>query len=213
MGYNPICWQHISDKRLKEVFEHANMYLADVYTMLDAAPPDGSGGGRCNFAAALVLCSIFDGLSIDVYPTVGIEDDAEKRFKKLALKYLADLWGPPKHGWIALSEVGGTLYLEVRNPLAHNVARDIETGARRDGYGEPYIVRSVRGGHKPTADELESMPTWNLQWPVLWAEVPEGKTAKSLKLSVPALYWYVKKLVMRLASDASVHAHAIAHRK
>ena len=212
MAFRPIPWQQIADSRLREVFEHAHMYLADVYTMLDAVPPPNSNGGRCNFSAALVLCAVFDGIAVEVYPTKGTEPDPESRFKKLALKYLVINWGPASLGWIPLSEVGGTLYLELRNPLAHQLARDIPSGVRRTGYGEPYIVRSVKGGYQPPADELESMTSWNPEWPVLWAETPAGKQTKSLKLSVPALYWHVKDMVLKLATDTTAQSYAIANR-
>jgi hypothetical protein len=187
------------------------MYLADVYTMLDVVPPVNSNGGRCNFAAALTLCAVIDGICVEVYPTRGKEADAERRFKKLVLKYLK--WGPSKLGWIAPAEVGGTLYCELRNPLAHNVARDIPSGVRRKGYGEPYMVRSIKGGEIPTADKVESIETWDPECPVIWAEIPKGQQSKSLKLSVPALYWHVKDMVRRLAHDGAAHCFAVNHRK
>jgi hypothetical protein len=87
MVYNPVQWQNVTDERLREVFEHANMYLADVYTMLDAVPAPNSNGGRCNFSAALALCAVFDGIAVEVYPTTGAEPDTESRFKKLALQH------------------------------------------------------------------------------------------------------------------------------
>lgn len=65
---------------------------------------------------------------------------------------------------------------------------------------------------EPIADELESMTAWNPAWPVLWSEVPKGKQSKSLKLSVPALYWHVKDMVSRLGTDCAAHAYAVAHR-
>lgn len=54
MAYRPIAIDHIKDPILHEVFEHADIYLRDVYSML-AIDESVTGGGPCNFSIALVL--------------------------------------------------------------------------------------------------------------------------------------------------------------
>jgi len=98
MPYTPVDFSRVRDPLEREIFERANAYLADVYTMLHARPRRGSRGGECNFTSALTLACVIDALSIYVYPkgawaqvapcsrcgqSMRDQMDAKKRFKRI----------------------------------------------------------------------------------------------------------------------------------
>src|SRR5437762_9573031 len=93
-------------------------------------------------------------------------------------------WGPPQAGWYDKSKAAAVMYTEFRNPLVHELAADKAAKARPIEYKESAVGKwgfvAVQD-----IDVLESMPTWNDQWPTLGVEDYDG--GKRLKLSCAAL--------------------------
>src|SRR5215467_14622252 len=97
MPYSHIQFDHITDDFVREVFGRADLYLSDVYGMFTLPPPSLPGAGGGNWAIALVLLCVVDGISRHVYPTEHIVRNQEKRFRRLIRKKLH--WGPANRGW------------------------------------------------------------------------------------------------------------------
>ena len=98
------------------------MLLHDLHNIFEIA----SSGGAGNFSIAVVLLCIVDGLAVYLYPTTQV-DDQEKRFKKLIREKL--YWGPTKKGWVEQGLAAKQFYLEMRNPLVHELGVDITARA------------------------------------------------------------------------------------
>lgn len=209
MSYIPIQYDHISDNFLKEeVFRRADWLLRDVYGMFTLPPAFLQGAGGGNWAIALVLLCVIDGLSVHVFPTSTTCANQEKRFKRLIREKLH--WGPPKAGWYDKSKAAAVMYTEFRNPLVHELAADKAAKARPIEYKESAVGKwgfvSVQD-----IDALERMTTWNDQWPTLGVEDYDG--GKRLKLSCAALYWSIKQMTNALAADQGIIAAASLYRR
>jgi hypothetical protein len=197
-----MAFQHLPaaasrDQQIQRVFQHASAYLADVYTMLGAAPPANSNGGRCNFSIAVVLSCVIDGLATEIHPILPPEDQFE-RMRALVLKMR---WGSKSAGWITPLEAAKVLYTEIRNPLVHNLGADTRPRVRRPGFRDAAVVHEMVDGATAAPDEIERMQEWPEQWPVMWAKTSKQPGPKRIVVSVAALYWHVKELATRLAYD------------
>lgn len=200
MAYKTLQYDHIADTFLKdEVFRKADMLLRDVYGMFALPPaslPDAGGG---NWAIALVLLCIIDGLSCHVFPTEAIKKKQEKRFKRLIRTKL--YWGPAEKGWYDRDKAAAVMYAELRNPLVHELAIDKPAKARPKEYYESAVGKwGLVTVHDIAA--IDSMHVWNDDWPTLGVE--DYKGGKRLKLSCAALYWTVKQMVNNLAADNAI---------
>jgi len=209
MSYIPIQYNHVSDGFLKdEVFRRADWLLRDVYGMFTLPPASLQGAGGGNWAIALVLLCVIDGLSVHVFPTSQACATQERRFRQLIRERL--YWGLPKAGWYDKSKAAAVMYTEFRNPLVHELAADKAAKARPIEYKESAVGKwgfvSVQD-----IDVLESMPTWNDQWPTLGVEDYDG--GKRLKLSCAALYWSIKQMTNALAADQEVVEAASLYRR
>ena len=91
------------------------------------------------------------------------------------------------------------LYLEVRNPLTHELGGDKVTRARPSGWDEP-AIHKWHPEFKWTADELDSATTWPKEWPVLFRGQNSSGQSR-YELSTAALYWAVKALARKLLAD------------
>ena len=207
MPFHPVKCDHLTNWEMRRVFQHASGYLADVYTLMHADPgPEKSGAG--NFSIALILSCVIDGLATEIYPIQPV-DDQEKRMRVLLERMP---WGTKAQGWVTRGEAARVLYLDIRNPLAHNLAADTNPNVRRPGYADPALVKRMRDWTRPTASELEEMSEWpNKKWPVMWAEDSHGK--RRIVLSDLALYWHVKRLTVQLAADTAFLQRAVDLRK
>jgi len=192
---------------MRRVFEHANSYLGDVYTLIHADPgPEMSGAG--NFSIALILACVIDGLATEIYPIVPVHD-LQKRMQIL-LERMA--WGTRVQGWVTRQEAARVLYLDIRNPLAHNLAADTSPSVRRPGYADPALVMRMKDWARPRAPELEEIVDWpRRRWPMMWAENSHGN--RRIVLSDLALYWHVKQLTVELAADVECLRNAMDLRK
>ena len=107
------------------------MRLHDVYGMFTLPGDDGKGGG-CNYVNTLVLLCVVDGISREFYPSRLVKDQ-EKRFKKL----LRDkLYWSAKGLWIDKAEAALELYLDVRNPLVHELGGENAPRASKNAHNE-----------------------------------------------------------------------------
>jgi hypothetical protein len=171
MPYRPVAYKHVPDAFLKEeIFRRADWLLSDAYGMFGLRPVSGTGGG--NWAIALVLLCVVDGISRHVYPIAGTQ---EQRFKRLIRDKLH--WGPNSKGWYPIENAAVVLYTELRNPLVHELAID-----------KPARARSRAGIDKETAigkwgpvperlqdiEAIDAMPTWDDDWPTLSVENYDG---------------------------------------
>jgi hypothetical protein len=73
--YERIDYSKVKDPDLHEIFERADAYLGDVYTMMSNHNIKRTGGGSCLFTSTLVLLCVLDALSKYVYPKRGTPDD------------------------------------------------------------------------------------------------------------------------------------------
>jgi len=201
--YKPLEYAHISDIFLKDVFGRADLLLRDVYGMFALPPASLQGAGGGNWAIALVLVCIIDGISCYVFPTDAVEKKQEKRFKRLLREKL--YWGSPKKGWYDRDKAASVLYAELRNPLVHELALDKPAKARPPDYYESAVGK---WGFVTVQDisAIDSMTAWNEEWPTLGIESHNG--GKRLKLSCAALYWTVKQMINDLAADPTIIAAA-----
>jgi hypothetical protein len=195
--YERIDYSKVKDRSLKKLFERADAYLGDVYTMLSDHNTKRTKGGTCNLSAALVLLCILDALSKYVYPKVGTpKDDQKTRFTTLIVDKLH--WEPPSKGWKRKPAAATILYRELRNTLTH--ALGMETSKMRGGLTEPTV--GPWGNIKPKRiSAVDARKKWPDKWPTL--TVLKDQRGKRNKLTVAALYWAVKDLVKREVKAAS----------
>jgi hypothetical protein len=195
MPYRPIPYEKVKDPTKRDVFRRANMYLSDVYSMLRIRPGRGQTGasGMCNFSFALVLLCVIDGLSTGIYPTTRKARKQETRFKRLIRDKLP--WGAAQNGWIEKGPAAKWLYVEFRNPLTHELGKDVSATRRAADLYQPVVFRWQPGGLK-TMDWVDRQRDWSSAWPILsWQPY---KTGKRLCFSGAALYWAVKKMTTDL---------------
>ena len=209
MTYAHVPIEHIKDPSLKRVFTHASALLADTYSMLGVRPRARSQAGQCNFAIGLVLACIVDGLATEVWPVEPADDQLE-RMTILLDKHLR--WGKKVDGWVTKTEAAQVLYHEVRNPLVHNLGADTRWRGRRRGFAEATLIPETRDQKIPSPDELERVTTWPSNSPVIWTKEKTAAGLARFAVSVPALYWHVKKLTSDLASDSALLAQSLQRR-
>ena len=207
MPFHAIQCDGIRNREMRRIFQHASGYLGDVYTLIHADPtPENSGAG--NFSIALILSCVIDGLATEIYPIEPAGDQQERM--RVLLERMQ--WGTKAQGWVAREEAARVLYLDIRNPLAHNLAADTSPSVRRPGYADPALVMRMKDWARPSAPELEERSDWpDKRWPVMWAEHAHGK--RRIVVSDLALYWHVKRLATDLASDQACLRTALQLRK
>lgn len=186
---------------------NADMYLHDVYGMFQL-PVDGVvEGGGCTFSIALILLCVLDGISCHVYPT-RLVTKQETRFKKLVRDKLYP--NVVCEAGIGRDEFANQLYLELRNPLVHELGQDKITRARRDGHDEPKIGKLGRvPKDKQDIGVLDGLAAWDADWLIMY-EAVNAKSERCIKLSAAALYWAVKRMIGQLVTDADAMAAAKA---
>jgi hypothetical protein len=64
-----------------------------------------------------------------------------------------------------------------------------------------------------TPDELEAMTNWPERWPVMFVKPKDWPGPPRFVVSLPALYWHVKELAWRMASDDQLLKDALTLRK
>lgn len=198
MAYRHLDYNTIKATNLRKSFHRADLYLRDVYGMFRGLPPAGGDGGGGNFAMALVLLCVIDGLARIAWPN----DEQEKRFKALITRRLH--WGAPgrKSRWFNRANGAKQLYLEFRNTLVHELAQDKPAKSRPSGFTEPVIAR---WGEIPETMRdialLDALPTWNDAWPILYHGSNDEDGKPRLKLVTAALYWAVKNVAEQLVAE------------
>jgi hypothetical protein len=212
MAYTHIPTGHIRDPELRRAFNHASAMLADCYTMLGVRPAPGSNGGRCNFAIALVLACIVDGLAMEAYPCTpsGRRGDQFLRIAKLLERMP---WGDKRRGWITRREAAQVFYDELRNPLVHYLGGDTHPKRRRPGFSDAAGILELHDNSTISPDRLEQLETWPPDSPVMWVKPRSAPGKRRIVVSMPALYWHVKALARSLAKDSSAIRAALEHRK
>ncbi len=207
---------HTSDADISRAFVHTSSLLADVYTML-WGPPRDSNGGACNFPIALVLACILDGLATEIDPVVPVEGtDENAQFTRLRTLMSRMKWGDKRHHWITPLEATKVLWLEIRNPLAHNLGADTHPTFRRGrrGFGDTAVVlHMIDRKTTLSPDEVEIMTSWPVRWPVMFAKPMDWPGRPRFVVSLPALYWHVKELAWRMAVDEELLNEALQLRK
>lgn len=198
--YARIATAHITDADLRGLFERANDYLADVYSMLSSRPLKRTKGGGCNLTATLVLLCIVDSLATHVWPKtpVGNKGAQGTRFKTLLVQKLR--WGPASAGWMDKSDAAELLYLECRNTLTHELGRDTAKSFLNLGFVEPTV--GVWGNVRPKnrIGSVDSRKSWPDKWPIV--SVLTDSKGTRYKVTVVALYWAVKDMVSNMAASA-----------
>jgi hypothetical protein len=196
MPYARIPFAHIKDPLKRELFNRADDFLADVYSMLGNHRLKRTGAGGCNLTATLVLMCVVDALAKYIYPRKP-RNRQGPRFKKLIIDRLP--WGSDADGWMRKEDAAELFYVEFRNPLTHALGKDRASKARRTGFVEPTAgiwgnIRTKRIG------AVDARKTWPANCPVLTVLTDAGGTRD--KLTVAALYWAVKSMVKDLAAKA-----------
>lgn len=206
MSYRPLEYSHIQHPTLIKILLHSDMLLHDLHNIFELSFESTSSGGAGNFSIAVVLLCVVDGLAVYLYPTTQV-DNQEKRFKKLIREKL--YWGPTKKGWVEQGLAAKQFYLEMRNPLVHELGADITTSARIARHSEPRIGKwgSIPEGFRDIK-QIQSMDKWNDDWPIL-AISKDERGREFVKFSGAAMYWAVKKMIIELINDKFIIEHAI----
>jgi len=206
MPYHHVSVTRPTTKAEAKVFDHASAMLADVYTMCSGHQLKRTKGGGCNFSAALVLVCVLDALAGHIYaPTMAIKSRTKARgvqqlrFEKLIVDLMPwhPSWAPTKQDFAEI------LYVEIRNPLTHEVGRDPSfVKARPPGFTEPEV--NVWSAVKPRRiGVVDARKTWPEKWPILEPDprLLSSATGKPTRyrLTVVALYWAVKDILGQLA--------------
>jgi hypothetical protein len=183
------------------------MMLHDLYNIFKLPPESTANGGAGNFSIAVVLLCITDGLAVYLYPTRKINDQG-KRFKQLIRDKMC--WGPPNKRWMDKGKAAKLLYLELRNPLVHELGADKVTSARLAGHSEPRIGKwgSIPEESRDI-DLIEGMQEWNKDWPIL--EVKKDEREDYVMFSGAAMYWAVKRMISELVSDGLIIENAVKY--
>ncbi len=172
-----------------------------------AVDPAQTGGGACNFSIALVLLCLIDGLARDVYPTLKVADQGT-RFRQLVRDKMP--WPADDDQWVDRALAGNVLYLELRNPIAHELAQDKATSARPYGYLDPAVVKT-RAGRTISVDEIDSLTQWCREWPVLSIVTKQNGRSRYV-LDCGALYWATKSMVAGFSRDSKLLSEAVETR-
>jgi hypothetical protein len=206
MPYRPINAVQVSQPNIKRAIERANDCLHDVYSMFELSASDTVHKERFVFSITLVLLCVIDGISCEIYPTRLVKDQ-EKRFKKLIRDKL--YWANSKP-WIDKADAANQLYLEVRNPLVHELARDKMTRARKPGHNELTIGKWDKiGKTQRNIESIDAMKNWNGKWPTMYVKKTSGDGRPCVKLNTAALYWSVKRMLEELVCDTKVMEYAV----
>jgi hypothetical protein len=179
------------------------MLLHDLYSFFRMPPSEHEGAG--NFSILLVLLYIIDGISVFIYRTPKV-DDQETRFKKLVRDRLH--WGSTDNGWVEKGLAAKQMYLELRNPLVHELGADKVTSARNAGFLEPRISKWGNiDSDSHDIDLIEKLSSWNDHWPIL--KVCTIDRGSYIKVNGAALYWAVKNMIEGLVSDEAILRDAV----
>jgi len=200
VSYQHLPYSSLNNESKRQIFEHTDMLLHDVYGILRMLPPEDEDGGGGNFSVALILLCILDGLATSVWPTRDVERSPKKRFKRLIRERLP--WGPEGKGkWVDIGTAAAQLYAELRNPLVHQLALDTgpKTRSRPASYEEPGIGP---WGKIPESLQditvIDSMSKWDDAWPVFYEQPDRGPR---YKLATAPLYWATKRTALDMISD------------
>lgn len=207
MAYDHLPWKTVADKKLRDLCEHADMYMHDAYGMFCLPVKDLAEGGGCQFSIALVLLCVVDGFAEIAHPTVANDDG--QRFKKVLREDI--FWGPVEKGWVERGMAAKTLYVELRNPLVHTMAiEDPEKiGKNRpEEWKEPVIGK---WGRLPKTlhdiARIDALENWEEEWPILSNETTR-EDGPRMKLCAAGLYWAVKHLLRTRIQDHKFVARA-----
>ena len=97
MPYRRIKKSHIADEHTRKLFDRADAFIADVYSMLSSKPLKRTKAGGCNLTAPLVLLCVVDAIATHHYPKVpprGVKDAQRLRFTRLLRERLP--WVPKR---------------------------------------------------------------------------------------------------------------------
>jgi hypothetical protein len=201
MAYRPLDYNHIQHEILRQILLHCDLLFRDLYQIFKIRSEDLTDDGAGNFTIAVMLLCIIDGLAVNLYPTKSIYDQ-EQRFKKLIRDKLP--WGAAGKHWMEKGMAAKQLYLELRNPLVHELGADKATSIRQKGHSEP---RVGKWGNVPKElqdiDQVEDMQEWNNDWPIL-AFMNNDKGNRYAQFNGAAMYWAVKKMIADLINDDSI---------
>lgn len=197
MGYRHIHVSALTHPVLKTAAKRADMLLHDVYGMFALPGDDGEGGG-CNFAITLVLLCVVDGIAREFYPTRLVKDQ-EKRFKKLLRDKLYWPAKSTKGLWIDKAEAALQLYLDVRNPLVHELASERSPRASKKDHNEPVVSKwGLINKDCRNIEYVDGLSKWNDSWPIMYMKDESGDGRPCTKLCIAALYWSVKRMLQEL---------------
>ena len=207
MPYQGLEYDHIKHRMLKKILLHSDMLLRDLYGIFKLPIDKKSGEGAGNFSILIILLCIIDGLAVYIYPTRKVKDQ-EKRFKKLINEKL--YWGPVSKSWLEKGLAAKQFYLELLNPLVHELGADKITSARMTGYLEPRIGKWGNIDEEARNIEvIENMKEWNDNWPTLTNMKDES--GEYIKFNGAAFYWSVKKMITELINDETIINNAIEY--
>jgi len=174
-----------------------DMQLADVRDLLRLPLPDHGLDSGQNFSAAATLVNLIGGASVWFYDAseegLSNRQDRARRYDGVLKKYWA--WDD---GEAVSAGVGGSvLYSYARNPLAHSFG--MPDPADDDGIIIRIVKRPLVGSEILELDQFEVRPAW---LPPTVAQSAEVKSSRAYDLSVPALYWGVRRLIFTLLTNA-----------
>lgn len=174
-------------------------YLQDVHAMLRLPQPSVDIHAGCNFAIAQVLCAVIGGLSTTLYMQEGGNGH---RFKGILIDYYP--WDEEPIDERRDSEHAALIYSMFRNPLTHDLGLDLHSASRSPkAIVKRLVVQAQQVGHTERGvEDLEADQRPGNLSPVL------RRDRERVVLMVEAMYWGVRRLIVRIAADTERMAGA-----
>lgn len=197
MTYRHVDTSKLSHPVLQVAAARADRLLHDVYGMFSLPGKEERAGGAIS-PSRWSSCVWSMG-----WPASFIRHAWSKTKKSVSRNYCAisSIWPTSAAGslWIDKDEAALQLYLDVRNPLVHELGGEKAPRAKKKGHNEP--VASKWGMIEESCRNvgyIDGLENWNEKWPTMYMKNASGDGRPCTKLCIAALYWSVKRMLREL---------------
>ena len=172
-----------------------DLSFSDVHSMLRLPVSNYGINAGCNFAITHVLMSVISGVSTTLYKEKGLVGE---RFVGVLEEYYP--WELEPSGVLPKEEAASAIYEVFRNPLTHDLGLDLKDKAKGRVVKVKRLKTALRSGRDRglTEKQIEEIEASTIR-PRMSASIT-GTDQKAVLL-VEGLYWGVRRMIERLASD------------